>query len=92
MKHKKGLSLAEGATGIILMVIIGVTAVVGITMLESVDGQGTYAYVNASIGNGTLGIQQITSQMTLVGLIVVMSIVIGLLWSSFGGMLGGRGI
>ena len=34
-------------------------------------------------GNSTTGIEQITSQLALVGLIVIMSVVITLLWGSF---------
>lgn len=169
--YKKGLSLAAGATAVLLIIIIGVTAVVGISINSQIQSQGisytqtgvnetsvaftnnTYSALavpyaisitsigNASMtigsanytllantsassvqmlyynststvpenatgflngnywvmydynlpndayraaGNSTLGIQQVTSQMTLVGLIVVMAIVIGLLWSSFG--------
>ena len=91
MLTKKGLSLASGASAVLMLVIIGVTAVVGIKILAAVPDQSTQSYVNASIGNASLGIQQITSQMTLVGLIVVMAIVISLLWGSFGGMMGGTG-
>lgn len=88
---KKGLSLASGASAVLLIVIIAITAVVGVrinTQLQSGYSAGDAVYDAAQ--NSTLGIGQITSQMTLVGLIIVMSIVIGLLWSSFGGMVAGR--
>lgn len=88
MFNKNGLSLASGASAILLLVIIGVTAVVGLSILADIDGQGDYAYVNSTVGNASLGISQITSQMSLLGLIVVMAIVIGLLWGSFGSMMG----
>lgn len=90
MKTKKGLSLAAGAGAVVLLVIVGITAVIGITLLDQVvTSDPSSIWVNSTVGNSTLGIQQITQQMTLVGLIVVMSIVIGLLWSSFGGFVGG---
>lgn len=92
MKTKKGLSLAAGASAVLLLIIIGVTAVVGITILNQVvTSDASSIWVNSTVSNSSLGIQQITQQMTLVGLIVVMAIVIGLLWSSFGGFIGGRG-
>ena len=93
MFKKNGLTLAAGASAVLLLIIIGVTAVVGLTILRQTALSNTNAFVNATAGNASLGIQQITSQLTLVGLIVVMAIVIGLLWSSFGGMMGrGEGL
>ena len=41
--------------------------------------------------NSTGGLNQFTQNLSLVALIVIMSIVIGLLWTSFGGMLGSSG-
>lgn len=92
-RYKRGLSLAAGASAVLLIIIIAITAVVGVRInaqLQSGYSAGNAVYDAAQ--NSTLGIQQITSQMTLVGLIVVMAIVIGLLWSSFGGMMRGGGI
>lgn len=93
-RSKKGLSLVAGSSAVLLLVIIAMTAVVGIRInaqLQSGYSAGDAIYDAAQ--NSTVGIAQITSQLTLVGLIIVMSIVIGLLWSSFGGMMmGGRGV
>lgn len=169
MYKKNGLDLVAGASSVLLIVIIGVVAVVGIninTQLESIsldqtrvnetvtitnntynalNGDGAVAIytignttwnINTTVGSGnwtvfsnitgssfnfvyssegsvgtfvdgsywvsydymqennayraatntTRGVQQVTQQLTLVGLIVVLSIVIGLLWSSFGGV------
>ena len=92
MLTKKGLSLASGASAVLMLVIIAVTAVVGIkinTQLQSGLSAGNAVYDAAQ--NSTLGIAQITSQLTLVGLIIIMAIVISLLWGSFGGMMGRGG-
>jgi len=50
-----------------------------------------YEYKNidsaySAADNSTKGIQNITDQLSLIGLIIIMSIVIGILWTSFGGM------
>ena len=169
--NKNGLTLAAGAAAVMLILVIGVTAVVGIsinnqmqtnlysqvsivnesqagwanntyealtnsyaisvtevinstlvigsgnyTLLGNVSGSSIWMHFNGTsdgvnadnfqtgdynvsytyysptdatraAANSTLGIQQITSQLTLVGLIVVMAIVIGLLFGAFGGMM-----
>ena len=94
-KSKKGLSLGAAPAAVMLLIMIGLVAVVGLRILSAIPGQSPsdtgFTYVNSSIGNATAGIQQITSNMTLIGIIVIMAIVIGLLFAAFGGSMGGSG-
>lgn len=92
-KNKNGLSLASGGAAVLLLVVIAVTAVVGVRINAQLqDGYSAGDAVYDAAQNSTLGIAQVTSQLTLVGLIVIMSIVIGLLWTSFGGLMGRGGM
>ena len=55
-------------------------------------GQTNWVYVtyevpndaNLAARNSTTGVEQISTQLSLVGLIVVMAVIIGILWTSFG--------
>jgi hypothetical protein len=67
-----------------LLVFIGLMAVVGQKIMAGMyAGEAVGSVVNLTLNNATAGIAQITSQLSLVGLIVIMAIVIGVLWSSF---------
>jgi hypothetical protein len=87
MFFKKGMQLGDAPGAVLLLIFIGLMAVVGQKILaamytgESTAGAATV--VNLTLNNATNGIAQITSQLSLVGLIVIMAIVIGVLWSSF---------
>lgn len=92
MKMKKGLALGSAPMAVLLLVFIGIVSVVGLKILTQVNtGEAAGSDVNVTVGNATAGINQVVSQLSLVGLIVVMAIVIGVLWSSFGGMFGSGG-
>lgn len=92
MKTKKGLSLGAAPMAVLALIFIGLVATVGLKILHQVAvGETGGGDVNLTVENATDGIEQITSQLSLVGLIVIMAIVIGVLWSSFGGMMGGGG-
>jgi len=87
MRTKKGLSLGAAPMAVLSIVFIALVAVVGVKINTQLQvGESATGSVYLAAQNSTLGIQQITSQLTLVGLIVIMSIVIGVLWTSFGGM------
>ena len=92
MHFKKGITLGEAPQVVLTMVFIALIAIVGQKIMtatqvgeyvgnDTVINTTTAAY--AAAGNTSLGIAQITSQLSLVGLIVIMAIVIGVLWSSF---------
>jgi len=90
MKTKKGLSLGSAPMAVLSLVFIGLVAVVGQKILTQVNvGEAAGSAVNITVGNASAGITQVTGQLSLVGLIVIMAIVIGILWTSFGGMMGG---
>lgn len=91
MKFKKGLALGQAPAAVLLLVLIGITGVVGLKILTQLNvGEAVDSDVNLTITNATRGIDQVMSQMSLVGLIVAMAIVIGILFSAFGGFFGGR--
>lgn len=84
---KKGLTLSAAPMAVMTIVLIAIVAVVGVKInaqLQSSETAGTSTYL--AIENSTAGIQQVTSQLSLIGLIVIMAVVIGVLWASFGGM------
>jgi hypothetical protein len=92
MKTKKGLSLGAAPMAVLMLVFIGLVTVVGLKILTQVNvGEAAGSAVNTTIGNASAGLNQVVSQLSLVGLIVIMSIVIGVLWTSFGGMMSGQG-
>lgn len=95
MKSRKGLALSAAPAAVLMLVFIGLLVVVGIKinnalLTDEYEGNTTVmnwsrpAYYAAQ--NTTAGLNQIVSQLSLVGLIVVMAIVIGVLWTSFGGL------
>ena len=91
-KSKKGLSLGAAPGAVMLLVMIALISVVGVkinTQLQSGYSAGNAVYDAAQ--NSTLGIAQITSNLTLVGIIVIMAIVIALLFAAFGGQMRGSG-
>lgn len=93
MKKKFGMSLGQAPAAVLIIVLIAVTAVVGVRInaqLQTGYSAGNAVYDAAA--NSTLGIQQITSQLSLIGLIVAMAIVIGILFGAFGGMFRGGGL
>ena len=86
----KNMSLGAAPSAILMLVLIGLVAVVGqkiSTQMQS--GEATTSDVYLAAANVSDGIEQVTTNLTLVGLIVIMAIVIGVLWGAFGGMLGG---
>jgi hypothetical protein len=84
MFFKKGMTLGDAPGAVMAIILIAITAVVGQKiMAQVVTGQTAGDTVYTAAGNASLGISQITSQLSLVGLIVIMAIVIGVLWSSF---------
>ena len=92
MKTKKGLALGAAPMAVLMLVFIGLVSVVGLKILAQVNtGESAGSDVNVTVGNATAGINQVVSQLSLVGLIVIMAVVIGVLWSSFGGAFGSGG-
>jgi hypothetical protein len=93
LKTKKGLSLGAAPMAVLSIVFIALVAVVGVKINAQLQvGEASTSNVYLAIENSTSAIQQITSQLSLVGLILIMSIVIGTLWLSFGGLFAsGRG-
>ena len=90
MYFKKGMTLGGAPSAVLTLVFIGLMAVVGQKIMTNMNvGEAAGSVVNTTVSNASLGIAQITSQLSLVGLIVIMSIVIGVLWSSF--RFGGEG-
>ena len=92
MKARKGMTLSAAPMAVLAIVFVALVAVVGVkinTQLQSGESSTSNVYLAAE--NSTAGINQITSQLTLVGLIVIMAVVIGVLWSSFGGVFRGGG-
>lgn len=94
IKNKRGaLSLADAPNLVILIVIIGIVAALGLSILadmQSTQTSGSAAY-NAT-GKTIEGISKFTDQMPTIGLAVAMIIIIGiifLLYSTARG--GGRG-
>ena len=88
MKNFKGLSLGSAPMAVLTIVFIALVAVVGVKINAQLQvGEATTSSAYLAVENSTAGIQQVTSQLSLVGLIVIMAIVIGVLWTSFGGML-----
>ena len=91
-KFKKGLGLGQAPTAILMLVLIGLVAMVGqkiATQMQVGEASTTNVYLAAA--NVSSGIAQVTGNLSLVGLIIIMAIVIGVLWTSFGGMLGHGG-
>jgi hypothetical protein len=83
-KKRKGLSLGAAPGAILMLVLIAITAIVGQKVLTQLNvGQAAGTAINQSVANASAGIAEVTSQLTLIGLILVMSIVIGVLFSSF---------
>ena len=92
MKTMKGLGLGSAPMAVLMLVFIGLISVVGLKILTQVNtGEAAGSDVNITVGNATAGINQVVTQLSLVGLIVIMAIVIGVLWTSFGGMMGSTG-
>ena len=90
MFYKKGMQLGDAPSAVLTIVFIGLMAVVGQKIMTSMyAGEAQGSVVNLTLNNASAGIAQITSQLSLVGLIVIMAIVIGVLWSSF--RFGGQG-
>jgi hypothetical protein len=84
MQFKKGMQLGDAPTAVMAIILIAVTAVVGQKVMTQVAvGETAGGSVAIAAGNASGGISQITTQLPLVGLIVIMAIVIGVLWSSF---------
>ena len=83
-KTKKGIALGAAPAAILTLVLIGLVAVVGQKIMAQLQvGEGTTSDVYLAAANGSAGISEVTSQLTLVGLIIIMAIVIGLLFSAF---------
>lgn len=92
LKKKFGLGLGQAPSAILLLVLVAITAVVGVKISTQLQtGEATTSSVYLAAENTTAGIQQLTSQMTLIGLIIAMAVVIGILFSSFGGLFGSSG-
>jgi hypothetical protein len=91
MYFKKGMQLGEVPAAVLILIFVGLFAVIGNKIFERTQvgewtGNTTVNFTSAAYnaaGNSSLGITQIVSQLSLVGLIVVMAVVIGVLWSSF---------
>ena len=84
MQYKKGMSIGDAPGAVLLLVFIGLMAVVGQKIMSAMyTGTTSGDVVNLTLANASNGITQIASQLSLLGLIIVMSIVIGVLWSSF---------
>jgi hypothetical protein len=84
MQYKKGMQLGDAPGAVLMLVFIGLMAVVGQKILTAMYiGTTAGDVVNLTLVNATNGITQVTTQLPLVGLIVIMAIVIGVLWSSF---------
>lgn len=92
-RKMKGMALGEAPAAVLLLVLIGITAVVGQKIAAQLQvGEATTTNVYLAAANVSTGISQVTQQLTLVGLIVIMAIVIGVLFRAFGGMFRGGGI
>lgn len=90
MQFKKGMDLGSAPAAIMAIIMIALIAVVGQKVMTQVQvGETAGGTVVLAAANASAGISQITSQLSLVGLIVIMAIVIGVLWSSF--RFGGQG-
>lgn len=88
MKNLKGMSLANGASAVVILVVVGVIAVVGVDMMESFEADQS-ANINNTAANVSLGVLEVTSNLELLGLIIIMGIVIAVLLASFGGFIRG---
>ena len=85
-KTKKGLAqYASTVLGFVLLIIIAVAGLSVLSEMQDTFGNTTAEY-NAS-GKGVEGIEKITDFATLIGIIIAISIVIGILFGAFGGML-----
>lgn len=92
MKSKKGLSLGMIPAAVLMLLIIGIVSAVGIKMNQSLRGTDTTAYKYLAAQNSSLGIMEITGNMQLLGLIIIMGAVITILLASFGGFMRGGGL
>lgn len=89
MKNMKGVTLGQAPAAILMLVIIGVVAVVGVSINDELRGSTTTANKYLAAQNSTLGIMEVTSNLELLGLIIIMGIVIAVLLASFGGFIRG---
>ena len=92
MKYKKSMSLGAIPAAVIILLIIGLVAGVGVKMNNSLRGSTTTADKYLAAQNATLGIMEITSNMELLGLIIIMGAVITILLAAFGGFMRGGGL
>lgn len=97
-RMRKGIALGAAPAAILALVLIGLVVVVGVkvnTQLVNNELTTGYVYDNTTsvpalmAKNSTAGIQQISQNLTLIGLIIAMAIVIGILYGAFGGMFRG---
>ena len=93
MQYRKGITLMEAPMAVLTIVFLALVAVVGVKIAVQLQtGEAVTSATYLTAANVTAGIQQITSQLTLIGLIIGLAIVIRILWGSFGGMFrGGTG-
>ena len=89
----KGIGLGQAPAAILMLVLIGLVAMVGEKISSQIiSGETSNTTMAAQAAyNTSAGITQITQNLSLVGLILIMAIIIGVLWTSFGGMLGHGG-
>ena len=90
---KKSFSLGEIPSAVIILVIIGALAGIGTSINDSMLASTTDStHFNATLNNASDGLLEITSNLELLGLIIIMGAVITILLMSFGGFMRGGGL
>ena len=92
MKFKKGFSMGDIPAAVIILVIIGTMAVIGTSINDSMVAADTNNHFTAALNNSSLGMLEITSNLQLLGLIIIMGAIITILLASFGGFMRGGGL
>ena len=91
MMYKKGMSLGEIPSAVIILVIIGAIAGIGTSINQQMMGTSPSTHLNATLSNSSLVMLEITGNSQLLGLIIIMGAVITILLASFGGFMRGGG-
>ena len=84
LKNKRGVGLGDAPTLIITLVVIGIVAALGLTVLGDLrDTQTADTAERNATGNAILGISAFTDLMPVIGLVVAIVIVLGVLFLLF---------
>ena len=79
------MQLRDLATVAIIFVVAGIALGVGADVLSEIQSDVTTGIPSRSVANASEGIEELSSWMPTIGLVIAAALVIGIIFASFGG-------